>query len=224
MNKQPMFSWALVAVAAYALSIGVDACAEDYVFDSPAASASATQPLLVSPKSVQVQRDGDRFSVDLVMHTEVPLATVWSVLTDFSRMPRIVPNLQTSTVREGADAQHLILRQTGVATFGPFSKDYDSTREIVLVPRERISAHNIAGTVKAMDSVMVLSPEHDGTRLSYHANVEPGFWLPPVVGVSSVQSQTAEQFSALLREMKRRSAKVVGSGAPGTEQAREAAR
>ena len=32
-----------------------------------------------------------------------------------------------------------------------------------------------------------------------------------------------EQFSALLREMKRRSAKVVGSGAPGTEQAREAA-
>ena len=57
-----------------------------------------------------------------------------------------------------------------------------------------------------MHSVMTLSAEPSGTRLVYHADVEPGFWLPPLVGPAAVRDQTAEQFSALFAEMKKRDA------------------
>ena len=59
-----------------------------------------------------------------------------------------------------------------------------------------------------MQSVMTLSADGAGTRLEYHADVEPGFWLPPLVGPSAVQRQTAEQFSAMIEEMLRRAGKA----------------
>ncbi|QNP49039.1 SRPBCC family protein [Diaphorobacter aerolatus] len=193
----------------------VGARADDYPPQGGSSVARQAEGLVPS-RSVSVVRDGDRFRVDIVMHIDVPLATVWEVLVDFSAMPRIVPNLATSSVQKQGDAQHLLLRQSGTARFGPFSKEYDSTREIELVPMQRIRAHAVAGTVKAMDSEMILSNEGaNATRLVYHADVEPGFWLPPVVGPASMKSETAEQFSALLREMKRRHASGSASAPNG---------
>jgi hypothetical protein len=55
-----------------------------------------------------------------------------------------------------------------------------------------------------MDSVMRLEPEPGGIRLQYHAEVQPNFWLPPMIGPALVQHETAEQFSAMIHEMLRR--------------------
>ena len=187
------------------LGAAVNAAADDYPSAGNAASGGRA-PLLVSPSSVNVQRDGDQFHVDVVIHADVPQRIVWEVLTDFSKLVQILPDVQVSDVIPGVDDRHMSIRQVGVARFGPFTKKYDSTREVVLVPQEQISATNVAGNVKFMHSVMTLSPEPGGTRLVYHADVEPGFWLPPLVGPAAVRNQTAEQFSALIAEMKKREA------------------
>ena len=49
-----------------------------------------------------------------------------------------------------------------------------------------------------------VASERRGTRLSYHAEVVPAFWFPPLIGPSVVRRETAEQFSAMTREMQRR--------------------
>ncbi|QIL80444.1 hypothetical protein G7047_11425 [Diaphorobacter sp. HDW4A] len=182
-----------------------NAAADEYPSVSNA-NAGARAPLLVSPRSVNVQRDGDQFHVDATIHADVPQKIVWEVLTDFSHLVQILSDVHVSDVIPGADDRHLSIRQVGMARFGPFTKKYESTREVVLVPQEQISATNVAGNVKSMHSVMTLSPEPGGTRLVYHADVEPGFWLPPLVGPAAVRDQTAEQFSALIVEMKKREA------------------
>ena len=51
---------------------------------------------------------------------------------------------------------------------------------------------------------MQLEAETGGTRLQYHAEVQPDFWFPPLIGPALVQRQTAEQFSAMIQEMLRR--------------------
>ncbi len=167
-------------------------------------AADKREQWLVPPRLVTVQRDGDQFHVDAVMHTDVQQKIAWEVLTDFPSLKKILPDVQVSEVTPGADERHLSVHQVGTARFGPFTKTYESTREVVLHPQEQISSTNVAGNVKAMHSVMTLSPEKGGTRLVYHADVEPGFWLPPLVGPAAVRDQTAEQFSALLAEMKKR--------------------
>lgn len=54
---------------------------------------------------------------------------------------------------------------------------------------------------------MQLEAEPGGTRLHYHAEVVPGFWFPPMIGPALVRHETAEQFSAIIREMMRRQAR-----------------
>ena len=175
--------------------------------DYPGASSRAS--LLVSPRDVKVQRDGDQFHVDAVMVVPVSPAMAWQVLIDFGHMTRFMPNLGLSEVLPGADALHFTVHQKGMAKFGLFSKSFDSTRAITLQPeQQRITARNLDGNLKAMQSVMTLSADGAGTRLEYHADVEPGFWLPPLVGPSAVQRQTAEQFSAMIEEMLRRAGKA----------------
>ena len=158
----------------------------------------------VADQDVRVQRQGSALSIDAVMHAPVPPATAWEVLTDFEHMARFQSGLQSSEVLERSP-QRLLVRQKGVARFGPFSSPFESVREMQLAPERNIRAQQISGsTLKQMASLMTLEPEDGGTRLTYHANMEPESSLPPLVGPAMVQHQTAAQFSAMVCEMVRR--------------------
>jgi len=152
---------------------------------------------------IRVERTGETFTVDVVMHAPVLQPLAWAVLIDFERMAEFIPNLTQSQVLARGEGT-LRVRQRGVARYGPFSSEFDSTRDIQLTPQREIRAHGVGGNIKRLDSVMRLQAEADGTRLEYHAEVLPDFWLPPLFGPSFVQHETAEQFSAMINEMLRR--------------------
>lgn len=158
---------------------------------------------VVADSDVRVGRSGASFSVDLVMHAPVPPPQAWAVLTDFEHMADFIPNLKSSQVVERKEMA-LQVSQKGVARYGIFSADFESLREIRLTPQHEIRAHGLGGNVRRMESVMQLEAETGGTRLQYHAEVQPDFWFPPLIGPALVQRQTAEQFSAMIQEMLRR--------------------
>jgi len=159
----------------------------------------------VASQDVRVERHGNAFSIDTVMLAPVPPAVAWDVLTDFEHMPRYQSQLKSSEVLERS-AQRLLVRQKGVARFGPFSSEFESVREMALTPQRSIRAKQVSGsTLRQMASLMTLEPDSNGgTRLTYHAEMEPTLGLPPLVGPAAVQHETAQQFSALVREMVRR--------------------
>ena len=160
------------------------------------------QPV-VADSDVRVERSGGNFTVDLTMFAPVAPSLAWAVLTDFEHMGEFVPNLTSSQVIERSDTV-LKVHQKGVARYGLFSSNYESTREIRLNPPREIRAHGVGGNVERMESLMQLQAEGSGTRMTYHAEVLPGFWFPPLIGPALVRHQTAEQFSAMLKEMTRR--------------------
>ena len=157
----------------------------------------------VDENEIEVSRAESHFTVDMDVRAPVALETAWAVLTDFEHMASFVGNLNSSEVLERHD-NSLRIRQTGKARFGIFSSEFSTEREIVLTPMREIRAHGTGGNIKRMESLMRLEPEEGGVRLRYHAEVEPDFWLPPLLGPSMVRHQTAEQFSAMIREMQRR--------------------
>jgi carbon monoxide dehydrogenase subunit G len=164
---------------------------------------AAEGPAAVADTDVHVARANGSFTVDMAVHVPVDAARVWAVLTDFEHMADFVPNLTSSQVTERSDTL-VKVTQKGVAKYGFFSTQFESVREIHLAPPHEIRAHGVGGNIQRMESRMQLEPEGSGTRLTYHAEVLPGFWFPPVIGPSLVQHETAEQFSAMVREMQRR--------------------
>ncbi|BDT66561.1 hypothetical protein os1_07240 [Comamonadaceae bacterium OS-1] len=164
---------------------------------------AADAPAAVADGDVHVERANGSFTVDMAVHAPVDAARAWAVLTDFEHMADFVPNLTSSQVTERSDTL-VKVTQKGVAKYGFFSTPFESVREIHLDPPHEIRAHGVGGNILRMESRMQLEPEGSGTRLTYHAEVLPGFWFPPVIGPSLVRHETAEQFSAMVREMQRR--------------------
>jgi len=115
------------------------------------------------------------------------------------------PSLESSRVQEHSPTT-LKLTQTGVAKYGVFSSHFESIREITLVPQREIQALGVGGTVPHAESRMQLLAEGSGTRMVYHAKVQPGGLFPPFIGPDLVRHQTAQQFSAMVQEMQRRAA------------------
>jgi carbon monoxide dehydrogenase subunit G len=167
------------------------------------AALSAQEPVRVRDSDVRVERSGDNFTVDLSLYAPVPPELAWAVLTDFDRMSAFVPNLVSSVVIERGEGQ-LKVRQKGVSRFGIFSMNFESVQETRLNPQSEIRAHGVSGNFRRMDSVMQLKAEGSGTRLTYHADVQPDFWFPPFIGPAMARRDMAEQFTAMLREMIRR--------------------
>lgn len=170
---------------------------------SGARAASGDAPVAVTADDVRVARIAGGFTVDMTAHAPVGPERAWEVLTDFEHMAGFVPNLKTSQVMERSD-ELIRVRQTGTARYGVFWTEFESEREIRLFPPREIRALGVGGNVKRMESLMRLEPEPGGTLLHYHAQVQPDFWLPPLLGPAFVRHETAEQFSAMIREMVRR--------------------
>lgn len=156
---------------------------------------------------VQVVKDGQAIVVDMHMHSTASVREAWSVLTDFAHMPSFVPNLKNSKVLE-AHGNLLKVQQQGSAKHGWLSFDFESLREIELLPYEQINSHSIGGSVLQMNGVTRLAADSSGTVFSpipapSHASGGGGP-PPPVIGLEFVRHEVAEQFRAMLEEMERR--------------------
>lgn len=167
-------------------------------------SASAEEvPPPLSPNDVRFTRSGDSLHIEIDMLTPVPLEIAWQALTDFEHMARFVPNLERSSVIE-RKGNKLRVEQQGRAYFGPFSVVFGSVREIELQPMREIRSRQISGTARSMESLMRLEATANGTKLAYRADIIPDTYVPPLVGPAAIRHETAEQFSAILREMRGR--------------------
>lgn len=168
-----------------------------------AAMAADGPAALVADQDVHVVRDGERFTVDAVMHAPVPPALAFAVLVDFEHMTSFIPNLSSSEVLS-RNGPLVTVRQKGVVRWGVLSLHFDSLRELQLAPPHEIRGRAIGGSFRHLDTLMRLDSEPGGTLMRYHAEGEPGDWFPPLIGPALVQHETAEQFSAVLQEMIRR--------------------
>jgi carbon monoxide dehydrogenase subunit G len=154
---------------------------------------------------VTVQKDGDTVIIDLSTTVQATPQEAWDVFTDFDHMTQFLPNLETSRVLEKNGDQWKV-EQKGQAKHGVFSLSFESTKQFKLKPYESIQSHLISGTLKKHDSLTTLSPDGNGTRITYHAESISGVWVPPGLGTSVVQDEVRKQFQDMIGEILRRKA------------------
>ena len=155
---------------------------------------------------VAVGSNGPAYVVEAQVDVPVAPGVAWGVLTDFDRMATILNNLETSRIvqRQG---NRLLIRQAGVAHYGPVAYAFEVEREIRLEPMRHIHARNLSGSLKRMESDLWLDAAGaEQVRIAYHAEFEFDSWLAKLFGAPFLEHEIEEQFLLMAAEMQRRAA------------------
>ncbi len=167
-------------------------------FAVPRARADSGNDVVVR---VEIENDTVR------IHAEAGIAAsakeVWEVLTDFDGLPRFISNIAASRVLS-RNGNVVRVAQTGKAGFGPFSFEFQSTRELTLTPYEKFESRMVEGNMKRFRGTTRLEEKDGAARVRYHSEAVPDTVMPLGLARSTIESETREHYVEIAREVMRR--------------------
>lgn len=159
--------------------------------------------------AVRVDIQGEVVRVDVEATVAATPKEVWEVLTDFDRLPTFISNIVSSKVlsRSGNVVR---VAQTGKTHFGPLTFEFQSERELTLVPYEKFDSLMLSGNMKRFRGTTRLEAAEGKTRIRYHSEAVPDTALPLGMGRSLIEAETREHYTEIRREVLRRKAALAG--------------
>jgi ribosome-associated toxin RatA of RatAB toxin-antitoxin module len=163
------------------------------------ASAAPTDDAL----NVTVTRNSAVLQVRAELKAAVAVATCYATLADFDHLEEFIPNLTTSDVVSGP-GEPIRLHQVGEASAGFFSVTLDVTLAVRERPPEHIEFERVAGNLRQMTGSWNVAGDEHHCDIAYRADIEPAFWVPPLIGPALMRRQVRDQLEGLHEELKRR--------------------
>lgn len=155
------------------------------------------------PPEVAVERRGETFFVRARAAVDADAAIAWGVLTDYNRLAEFVPDLLTSRL-VSAPGERPRLVQEGEAGFLLWRFRLRVELEIEETPGARVAFRAVGGNLRRMQGAWRIERADNGSVLVYDAELEPGFWVPPLIGPALMRSDVAGQIAGVVREVERR--------------------
>lgn len=154
---------------------------------------------------VEVVKVNEYVEFDTFFVAPVSLSLAWSVMTDFDHMTEFMPYLNESKVlsRDGA---HWRVEQKGVVPVAFFSVNYQSIRDISVLPNDEIRSDTVGGDAGITRSVAKLKGDKKNTEVHYHAQWWPNSIMVAGFGLDAMRELIVRQFTAMRAEMLRRQA------------------
>ena len=151
----------------------------------------------------RVDIQGDVVRVDVELVVSATAREVWDVLTDFEHLPQFISNITSSKVlfRDGNTVR---VSQTGKTSFGPFTFDFQSVRELTLTPFEKFESQMLSGNMKRFHGTTQIETAEGKARVRYKSEAVPDTSLPLSLGRSMIQSETREHYQEICKEVMRR--------------------
>ena len=159
------------------------------------------------PASLQtkVTREGRLMHVQATLGAAAAHTLCYAVLADFDRLEEFVPGLVSSDV-VSAPGQPILLRQVGLAKAGPFEHTLDVTLAVHEIPPQRIEFERVAGNLLQMNGSWTVAGDAGRCDIAYVADIEPAFWVPPLIGPVLMRNRVETQLEGVLHEIERRAA------------------
>ena len=170
----------------------------------PLAATASTPPADVL--ETKVTREGRLLHVEATLGAHAPPALCYAVLADFDRLEEFVPGLVSSDV-VSAPGQPVVLRQVGEASAGPFDYTLDVTLAVRESPPRRIEFERVEGNLRQMKGSWTVTGDAAAhCDIAYRADIEPAFWVPPLIGPALMRNRVRSQLEGVLAEIRRRAA------------------
>lgn len=149
---------------------------------TPAAAAATIEML-------ETAHDQGRYTVSFEVVLAADRDKVWRIMTDFEQLPRVSKTILESRVLKQGDAHHqrVGLMLQGCILF--FCKTLKRVMNIETRPQQEIlmiedPAHS---DFRYAVERWGIAAEGNGTRLIYSAELEPNFFIPPLIGPVAVK-------------------------------------
>jgi len=154
---------------------------------------------------IKIGSRGGVISIQIGLQIPADAATAWQVLTDYDHLAEFLPNLRASRVIS-APGEPLQIEQLGETGFLFFSFSIDVVLEIAESPPRTLGFRAIRGNMRRMRGEWRIMPADAGIRMEYESEMEPDFWVPPLIGPAVIRRDVAGQVAGLVREIMRRQA------------------
>lgn len=154
-----------------------------------------------------VTREGRVLQVRATLAADAPAATCYTVLADFDRLEEFIPGLVSSDVLS-APGEPIRLHQVGKASAAFFRVTLDVTLAVRVDPPRRIEFERVAGNLRQMQGSWTVAGDEHRCDIAYRADIEPAFWVPPLIGPALMRNQVEAQLEGLLQELHERAAAV----------------
>jgi carbon monoxide dehydrogenase subunit G len=136
-------------------------------------------------RTLEVSRDGDSYQVKALIYLAAPPQAVFAVLTDYEHFTRISGSIvESRRVQQLSPADTLVYTDTRFCALF-FCRHVKEMQKVTQNPPGDIHSTVLPGQsddVKSGNAVLHLQPEGGGTLLDWSIRLEPGFWVPPLLG------------------------------------------
>lgn len=155
--------------------------------------------------TVRVDRDAQRYRVQVELAARVPMAAVVEQLTDYEHLYQLHPDIDSSEVLSRGDGVTRVrTRTTRCVLF--FCFHFTQVSDVRMLSESHLQADIVPEQSDyrygRMDWQLA---EHDGvTTLHYQAELEPGFWVPPIIGHWLVENQLESVSRTMMENLLRR--------------------
>ena len=136
-------------------------------------------------RSLDVSRDGDTYQIQALVYLAAPPQAVFAVLTDYEHFTRISASIvESRRVRQLDPDDALVYTDTRFCALF-FCRHVKEMQKVT-----ETSPGDIASTVlpeqsdnvKSGSASLRMEAEGEGTLLHWQIRLQPGFWVPPLIG------------------------------------------
>lgn len=134
-------------------------------------------------KSSVTERDGI-YDIDILARIDAPLATVHRVITDYDSLYRVNHAIVESRIVHSDSPEKHRVHTVIKACVLLFCKRVVQLQDIVQQGRERVEAFILpeASDFRYGRALWELTPDGSATDMHFTAQLEPAFWVPPLIG------------------------------------------
>jgi hypothetical protein len=138
---------------------------------------------------VGVGRVDQRYAVDIDARFNAPVERLRMLLTDYPNLARINASIQRSEVLTGAPAQQQRVRIDAHVCVGVFCRNIVQVQDVGVLVDGSILATVIphGSDFRYGIARWQFWDEPTGTRMRFHSEIEPAFWVPPIIGPWLIQ-------------------------------------
>lgn len=158
---------------------------------------------------VTVREEKGVYTVSARLAVTQPPSVALAVLTDYERIPRFMPDVETSVVRERRDA-HVVVEQEAVARLMLFSKRLYLVLEIEEHPSVLIFNDRSGRSFVRYQGAWRVSQDDGQTTISYELTAEPSFDVPGPIVKRLLRRDSGRMVERLQREIAARAALRAG--------------
>ena len=142
------------------------------------------------------------YVANLEIQIEAPTKKVYALFTDFDYLTQLSDNITNSELVSGEYPEYIVEIKTHNCVLF-FCKDIKQTQHVIEQGEGYISVEDIEGKGDFVSAITLwhIRAVDSGTRVTFHAEMKPDFWLPPLLGPWLFKKRLIKDTQAMIERL-----------------------